>query len=125
MKKLMTALATSLAIAATACGPDYDRTDIQGVIASPLGGRVDRTRIEVPVGMIVKAHIVPWNDDREPMEATIRSRDPGVVEVAQVVSDRDYAFLGLRRGTTQIEIRADGDLVLVIDAIVSDQAPAP
>jgi hypothetical protein len=113
------------ALGVVACGPDYQRTDIEGVVTSPLGGRIDYSRVEVPLGMILKAHIVPTNDEGKPMETTIRSRDPGVVEVAPVVSDHDYAFLGLRPGITQVEIRAEGDLVLIIDAVVTAQPDLP
>ena len=101
-------LATSLALAAafvTGCGADYDRTDITAVKASPLGGSVTTSRVEVPVGMIVKARIVSYDDDRKEMDNDFHMKDPSIAEVTGVVSDGDYAFLGLQTGSTEVEIR--------------------
>lgn len=121
---------TMLAAALAACGlllggcaDEYERTDITNVRKSDLGGAISTSRIEVPVGMIVTAHIVPFNDDREMMAAELRSANPDVVEVAHVVSDRDYAFLGMRPGVTEVELRADGKVVLIIQAVVTEQSP--
>jgi len=118
--------ALALASAALAgCGPDYDHTEIVGIVPSRLGGRIDYTRVEVPVGMVVKAHIAPYNDERELMPTSVRSLDPSVMEVSSVITDQDFAFLGLRPGVTQIELRAEGELVLVLDAVVTEQPAAP
>ncbi len=129
MRSFETALAALVftgALGSAACGPDYDRTQIEGIVSSPLGGSIDRTRVVVPVGMIVKARIRPYNDDDEVMSGTLQVRDPSIMEVVDVVSDHDYAFLGLRPGVTAIELRADGKVVLILDAIVQEQpAPAP
>jgi hypothetical protein len=108
------------------CGPDYDHTDIVGVRAppAPLSGRVDYARVQVSVGAVVTAHIVPYDDDHKALDVDLRSKDPSIVEVTNVVSDHDYAFLGMKTGTTEIELRADGHLVLILTAVVTDQ-PAP
>jgi len=117
-------LALALAPALGGCGPDYDRTEINAQ-PSKLGGGVTKSRIEVPLGMVVKAHIVSYDDDEKVMKATFRVADPAILEVAGVVTDSDYAFLGLRPGITQVELRADGDLVLIVDAVVTEQPAAP
>jgi hypothetical protein len=117
-------LASILALGSMAlagCGPDYDHTDITGVKSSDLGGGVDRGAIAVPEGLIVKAHIVAWNDDKKQMGLTIRSRNPDVVEVAGVVNDHDYAFLGHTIGHTDIEFVADDKVVLTVGADVTPQ----
>lgn len=121
-------LAVALALGAlvtSGCGVDYDRTDITGVKASPLGGSITTSRIEIPVGMIVKAHIVSYDDDRKEMDNDLSVKDPSVADVSAVISDRDYAFYGLRTGATEVEIRADGKRVLIITVVVTDQAPLP
>jgi hypothetical protein len=118
------ALAVSTLVVA-GCGADYDRTDITAIKPSPLGGNMNYTRIEVPVGMILKARIVSYDDDREEMDADIRVKDTSIVEATGVVSNGDYAFLGLRPGTTEVEIRADGKLVLIVTAIVTPQPALP
>lgn len=108
-----------------ACGPDYDHTDITGVKASGLAGSFDKAKLDVHEGLIVKAHIVGWNDDREAVPLEVRAVDPTVVEVAGIISDRDYAFVGLRSGHTQIELRFEGEVVLIVEADVHPQPELP
>jgi hypothetical protein len=110
-------------IAVAACGPDYERTDITAVKQSPLGGTVTTRSITVPEGMIVKAHVVPTNDDGDLMQADVKSRDETVVEIAAIVNDRDYAFIGKSVGKTEVEFRADGEVVFVLIAEVTPQPP--
>ena len=112
-------------LALVACGPEYDHTDITAVKASDLGGGMSRSGLEVHEGMIVKAHLVVWNDDNEPMPLTVRSTDTSIVEVASVVTDRDFAFLGLKAGRTTIEFKAEDTVVLTIDAEVKAQPDMP
>jgi hypothetical protein len=118
------ALVAALAASVTGCAAEYDRTDIRGVRQSALGGRLDRSRLEVPTGMIVTAHIVSYNDDNNIMTMSLRAKDPGIVDVSNVVSDHDFAFIGLKPGTTDVEVLADDKVVLIISAVVSPQ-PAP
>jgi hypothetical protein len=119
------ALAALLAPALVGCGPEYDHTDITGVHPSPLGGSMNYARINVPAGMVVTAHLVSYDDSNGRMSMDVRSRDASIVEVTSVISDHDYAFFGHRAGTTQIELRADDKLVLIVDAVVTEQPPAP
>lgn len=121
MKKLLSIAV--LGLLAGGCGPSYDRTEFTGQVAGGLGGEVTRERIVVPSGTLVKVHIVSKNDDNESMSNQIRSKDPSILDAIQVVSDRDYAFLGVRPGKTQVEIKADDQVVLVIDALVTEQSP--
>jgi len=114
-----------LALSLAACGPEYDRTEITGVRKTQLGGDVSTQRIEVPEGLVIKAHIVVWNDDNEQMELAVRSKDPSIIEVAGVVNERDYAFLGKRRGRTEIEFVADDTVVLTVEANVTAQPALP
>ena len=110
-------------LAAAACGPDYERTEVTAMKPSPLGGSVSSRQISVPEGMIVKAHVVPVNDDGELMQAHVRSRDETVVEVVGIVNDRDYAFIGKSPGTAEVEFQADGETVFVLIAQVTPQPP--
>ena len=122
---LVTAAAAALALAG--CAPEYDHTDIVSVKAppKPLDGRVNYARIHVSVGAIVTARIVSYDDDRKEMAADLRVKDPTIVEVTGVVTPGDYAFLGLRPGETDVEILADGKLVLILTAVVTEQPPPP
>jgi hypothetical protein len=112
------------AVGLAACGPKYDHTDITAVKSSGLGGGLDKAALSVPEGLVVKAHIVVMNDDNKPMDVSIRALDPSFVEVAGVVNDRDYAFLGKRVGHTQIEFATDDTVVLTLEADVTAQ-PEP
>ncbi len=114
----------ALPLALLACGPDYDHTSIDGVVTGKLGGSVDIARVTVSEGAIVKAHIVSYNTDKKTMAMDIHSADESILQVKPVVSSNDYAFLGLAPGHTTVEIKADGDTVLVLEAIVTQQ-PAP
>jgi len=120
------AVLAALAFGAMACGPEYDRTEISATKGHlTLGGTIDTQRLDIPEGLIITAHIAVWNDDNEQMPLGIRSKDPSIVEVKGVVNERNYAFVGHREGTTEIELIADGDLVLTIPATVKKQPELP
>ncbi len=127
MKKLATLAAiAACALSLAGCGADYDHTDITNVKGStPFPGTMNYARIVVPVGMVVTAHIVSLDDDRKTMATTVSSKDTRVLEVAGVVSADDYAFLGLAPGTTEVEITADGKVVLIVTAVVTNQPSLP
>ena len=42
-----------------------------------------------------------------------------------MVSPGDYAFLGLRPGQTEVEVLADGKVVLILTAVVTEQPTPP
>jgi hypothetical protein len=107
-----------------ACGPDYEKTEVTAVKPSPLGGTASSRLVSVPEGMIVKAHVVAFNDDKEVMHAHVVSRDESIVEVVAVVNDRDYAFIGKKVGRTEVEFQADGEIVFSVVAEVTAQ-PEP
>lgn len=110
----------ALTAALAACGPEYDRIDIDAVEAE-LGGSINSQRIHVREGLIVKAHIVPWNDDKDPLSLTLRSKDESKLKVAPTVNDRDYVFIGLEAGSTEVEFIVDGKTVMTVPASVTPQ----
>jgi hypothetical protein len=119
--KVMTFAA--LAAVVTGCSADFDHAEVTNVKASPLGGNMNYARVEVPVGMIVTAHIVSYDDDHKTMDMDIQADDSNVVEVHNVVSEHDYAFFGIRAGTTEVKLKADGKVVMIVTAVVTDQPP--
>ena len=66
-----------------------------------------------------------YDDDHKELAADLRSKDTNVVEVTGVVTPGDYAFLGLRPGQTEVEVRAGGHLVLILTAVVTEQPSLP
>ena len=127
MKASFLALALVAGALLAGCGADYDHTDVINVHAppKPLDGRVDYARIHVSVGAIVTARIVSYDDDHKEMPTDMRTKDTSVVEVTGVVAPGDYAFLGLRAGQTEVEVLADGKLVLILTAVVTEQPTPP
>lgn len=126
MKNLLASAAVLLGAAAlTGCGPDFERMSIDGVVtASTSAGRIDTARVTVPVGMVVKARIVAYNDDDEIMPTEIRTRNGGTISISRVISENDWAFFGMSEGESEVEVYADDRLVLVMRATVTPQ-PAP
>lgn len=122
--RLAVALA-GLVFGGAACGPEYDRTEFTAVVPDDFGGGIDVTSIRVHEGMILKSHIVAWNDDREPMSLVLRSENPQVLEIANVITAHDYVFIGRKQGDTLVELVADGEVVLRIPAQVVAQPAMP
>lgn len=116
------ALGAGAALTLMACGPDYERIDINGQTQSDLGGVVNARQISIPEGMAVKVHIVPWNDDDEMMQGHAVSDNDSILEVRNVVSDRDFVFIARKVGQTSVAFQADGKTVLIVDATVTPQA---
>lgn len=124
-RTLLTLAALAFASLGVACGPDYERLEIEGIVQpSGLTGEVSRARIVVPHGMVMKAHIVAFNDDDDRMALRLRPVDTSILSVETVIADANFAFLGLRPGTTDVEVLADGERVLTIQAVVPEQ-PSP
>jgi hypothetical protein len=120
------ALALALGLALGGCGAEYDHTEITyGKGSPPFQGTLNYARVVVPVGMVVTAHIVSLDDDKKTMTTAVRSKNTSVVEVETVVSANDYAFFGLAAGTTDVELTADGRVVLIVTAVVTDQPSLP
>ena len=122
----MRAAVLASALALGACGADYDHTEITNVKGSPpFPGSVSYARIVVPLGMVVTAHVVSYDDDHKAMAMGLQSMDPRVVEVEGVVSANDYAFFGLTPGTTDVQLTAAGKVVLIVTAVVTNQPALP
>ena len=116
----------ALALALAGCGAEYDHTEITNVKGSPpFQGTMTYARIVVPVGMVVTAHIVSLDDATKTMTTVVRSKNTSVLDVATVVSANDYAFFGLAPGTTDVELTADGKVVLIVTAVVTEQPSLP
>lgn len=114
-------LALAIAPLAIGCGPDYERMEITGQKASPLGGEVRGNRVSVPEGMVVKANIVPYDDDQQKMPVRVFAHDPDVLEVAPTVNESNWVFIGKRPGRTRVEYVAGADTVLIVEADVTPQ----
>ena len=123
-RRIALGLVTLAAVVVSACNADYDRLELTKQ-PSKIGGDITRSRLVVPVGMIVKAHLAPIDDDQEVMNATVTVLDDSILDAASVVSEADFAFIGLKPGETEIILKADGKTVLIIPTTVTEQNVSP
>jgi hypothetical protein len=121
MNAVKLSLAAVLAFAAVACGgPHYSTHEIDKVV-SPTGGTMTLSKVTVPLGGAVKAHVVAYNNDHKRMGGGVLSDNPSVVGVSNVITgDDDWIFLGVTAGTTVVHLQADGQVVRDIEAEVVD-----
>jgi hypothetical protein len=122
---LLPLLAAACAIGTAACGPDYKETDITGIVKGASGNDINYNHVTVLEGTVLKAHIASVNSKGDTMGNAMRTDDPSVMDVAYIISDHDWAFLGIKAGTTKITIQANEQTVLIIDANVVAQPDAP
>jgi hypothetical protein len=106
------------------CGPGYDRTEISTSVRV-LGNDVDETSVKVVQGTVVVAHIVSYDTNKKRMSVRVRSADERLLDVSQAAADGDWAFMGLESGSTTVEILADGESVMRLQALVMEQPPLP
>ena len=121
------AVVAAFAAGSAGCAAEYDHTDISGFRPSLFqsGEAVDRSHITVHAGMIVTAHVVAYNNDHNIMTMSVRAHDPTIVDVSNVISDHDFAFIGMKPGVTDVEIVAGNKVVLIISAVVLGQPALP
>lgn len=118
-------LVAAFAAGSAGCAAEYDHTDITGVRGGALLGTLDRRGLRVSAGMVVTGHIVSYNDDDNIMTMNVRSTNPDILEVSNVISDHDFAFIGLRPGAAEVEVLAGNKVVLIISAMVVPQPTQP
>ncbi len=121
MKTLTLSLGFLLALSAVACGgPHYSTHEIDNSV-SPTGGTISLSKVTVPLGGAVKAHIVAYNSDHKRMGGGVESDNATIVGVSQVITgEDDWVFLGVTAGTTVVHLQADGQVVRDIQAEVVD-----
>ena len=121
MSRLVRWVAVGVAAAALAgCGPDYDHTELTGIVAL-AGAECTRERIVVTHGTLLKVHVVSKNDSYDEMDNSVTSANKNVLEVAPVINPRDWTLIGVNPGQTEVEIKANGKTVLIIEAFVVPQ----
>lgn len=120
MNRLLFPFVLSLG-ALMACGPSYDRVEIDQVTVGKLQGEITTQHITITEGSLVTARITPYDSDHKDLTSHVRSLDESYLTVTPMVTDHGYAFYGLRPGRAQVEVKADGETVLVIDADVKAQ----
>lgn len=119
-------LLASAALGLTACGPEFEKLYIDGVVtSSSVPGSINVSRVTVPEGAVLKAHIIAKNDDQEDMETRVETKNGRILGVSSVVTPNDYAFYGITAGETEVDVLAEGRVVLIIKAVVVPQPTTP
>jgi hypothetical protein len=122
MGRLFTsALSVALGLALFGCQPKYDHTTFDSVGGNQLAARVDTQLISVAEGGVVTAKITPYNTNGVILPADVVSEDATILEVYHATGDHRFAFLGVKQGTTRVQISASGTVVGVIEAQVVAQ----
>lgn len=111
------------ALSLVACDP-YERTRVDAVVTSRLGGAASPAKVTVPEGMALKARVESLDGDDEPLPGELFSEDPAVLEVLPGPGPTDFVFVGRKVGRTGLVVIADGKERLVIEAEVTAQ-PEP
>ena len=106
-----------------ACGPNYDHTTIDN-LKGFVGDDVTFKRVYIVEGTGIKAHIESFDSNDDSMTTEIVAADASLIDVTPTITEHDYLLSGLKAGRTEIQVKADGKLVLRIDALVEAQ-PTP
>lgn len=111
-----------LALAAAGCQSSYQREEITNVSQSEVTptSSVSLQHIQVTLGDIVTANVIPYNDDNHPMIGVVQSDNPNVILVEGAEGNK-WAFSGANIGSTTIHFIADGQTVATVIAKVCDQ----
>jgi hypothetical protein len=120
MTKHLLGAALAFAVASTGCAASYDRTDITDVSQSDMPGTVSLNTVRVTEGSLLTAHVIPYNSDGNPLNGEVRSQNPKVLDCTRAIGNK-WAFLGVSKGTTTVELVADGEVVGRITAEVTAQ----
>lgn len=121
----MLALAAS-AVGLSACGPEYDRTEITVVSSSyPSDYSASLGRITVTEGTALTLHLVVYNDDNEKMPVRFVLTDNQIANFVAQVDPGNYTLLAYKEGVSQLQIIADDTKVLTINVYVRPQPTPP
>lgn len=119
-KMLSSALLLAALASQVGCAATYDRTEITEVSQGSLPGAVSLNQVTVAEGALVTARVIPYNSDGHPIEGTILSDNPKVLECVRA-TDNKWAFLGVTPGKTTVVFLADGQVVGRATAEVTGQ----
>ena len=121
MKRPFATLLPSLSILLLpACAATYDHTEITQVGTGTLYQTASAKSMDLELGDVLTADVVPYNTDDNRMVGEVTSADPGVVAVLHT-SSGGYGFLGVSTGTVKLTLYADGAPVGSVEATVYPQ----
>ncbi|MEO8876343.1 MAG: hypothetical protein ABI461_12210 [Polyangiaceae bacterium] len=122
MKQLVFSIGIAVAaiVASTGCSSSYNHEEITEVSTGDLSGTVTLQSINIPVGGITVAKVIPYNSDKNPMIGIVTSDHPEILLV-EGAEDNKWAFSGVSVGTATIHFMADGAVIATVVAKVSVQ----
>ncbi len=107
---------------ATACSPRYDHTTLTLGSPAPVPVQLSPAQIQLPAGIAALVVAEPQSSNAnlydEYYEVELRSQDPGVLDVYPGPQEREFVLVGLREGTTCVEVVIQRDVAECIAATV-------
>jgi hypothetical protein len=113
--------ALACAIGSLGCAPKYKRTVFSQTGGGEVSGSVNAELVSVAVGTVVTAQVAPYDSSDAPIPCEVVSQDATTLQVYHASGDRKFAFLGIKEGSTRVEVHANGITVGVIQAQVVAQ----
>lgn len=98
----------ALMLGACAEGKEYSGLSFDIQSAPPVPVSVESDRIEIPVGIAVQVEVEPLSHGRHYSSEdllTLRADDPDLMGVYAGQHDREFVLVGLREGSTCLEVK--------------------
>lgn len=118
MKRLLCLLTLGL----TACGPRYDRLEVELYSTPPTPVRVSGNEFEIPVGISAAISVAPVSDARfeyyEDDEVVLDSDDRETLRVDPTDNERRFVLTGVSPGKTCVWVEVLGEREECIPAVV-------
>lgn len=108
-----------LLAALSGCTASYNHEEITSISTGDIQPKavVSTSEIQIPVGSITVAQVIPYNSDHNPMVGIVQSDNPNVLTV-EGASGNKWAFSGVSAGTANVQFLADGAVVSTVAATV-------
>lgn len=118
MKALIFSCISMLAVL-SGCTASYNHEEITNTSTGDIQPTaiVTTSQIQLPVGGITVAQVIPYNTDHNPMVGIVQSDNPNVLTVEGATGNK-WAFSGVSAGTANISFLADGAVVATVAATV-------
>jgi len=94
-------------------GPSYAGVEFDVISAPPLPVMIGSEALTLVAGLAVKVSATPLSSGHEYPKKTrlaLRSADPSLLAVFASEARSDFVLVGLREGTTCLEVRIDGEV---------------
>jgi hypothetical protein len=119
MKNTLIFTGILLLAALSGCTASYNHEEVTNTSTGNIEPTpvVTTSKIQIPVGSITVAQVIPYNSDHNPMVGIVQSDNPSVLTVEGATGNK-WAFSGVSVGSANISFLADGAVVATVAANV-------